>query len=65
MPKYLLQESDKFIGYDDVTGKVKIYKPQDTTLLSLTEQELKEMMKLIRLHPEGGSMKAEDLDKTP
>jgi hypothetical protein len=63
MPKYQLVTEDKIIGYDDVSNKVKIYKPQDATMLSLTDEEIKELLQVVKHYPQGGSMTVDEIRK--
>jgi hypothetical protein len=61
MPKFQLVKEDKIIGWDDKTNEVFIYKPQVTTLVSLTEEELHDLIEVVRHHPQGGSMTVDEI----
>ncbi|MDR0550521.1 MAG: hypothetical protein LBG72_00720 [Spirochaetaceae bacterium] len=62
MPKYHLVTADKIIGYDDETNKVTVYKPVDSSLSQLNEEELQKLIKLVKLHPNGGYIKDDEIN---
>jgi hypothetical protein len=61
MPKYQLVKSDRIIGYDDSDRSVIVYKPQKSSLAALPEEDIAELMVIIREHPEGGNMTEDEI----